>query len=67
MERKNRLDQAAKQLAELIEGHLAKLPPAERKARSEAFHEVVAKVGTRAKSEEPLRVPEIRPAARRRA
>jgi hypothetical protein len=67
MERKKQLDEATERLADLIEGHLAKLPPAERKARSRAFSEVVAKVGTRARSEEPVRVQQTPPAVRRRA
>jgi hypothetical protein len=62
-----RLDKAANELADLMERHLAKFSPSERAARVKAFHEATAKVGTRAKSEEPLKAQASRPAVRRRA
>jgi hypothetical protein len=51
MDRKNqRLDNAAKQLADLIEANFEKLSPEQRERKSQAFHDVVAKIGNRAKS-----------------
>jgi hypothetical protein len=45
-----RLDKAAKQLANLIETHLENLSPKERERKEQAFNKAVAKVGNRAKS-----------------
>jgi len=67
MKRSARLDKAANELADLMQTHLAKLPAPERAARVKAFHEAAAKVGTRAKSEEPPKAQTSRPAVRRRA
>jgi hypothetical protein len=67
MKSKSKLDIAANKLADLFEEHLAKLPPAEREARRQAFHDAVAKIGTRAKSEASPQVAESRPRLRRRA
>jgi hypothetical protein len=67
MERTKRLDEAAEQLANLIEGHLTRLPASEREAKSEAFHQSVAKIGTRAKSAGPPKVQESRRPVRRQA
>ena len=53
MDRKNqRLDNAVKQLADLIQANFEKLPLDERKRKERAFHDVVAKIGNRAKSSE---------------
>ncbi len=52
MKRSAQLDKAANELADLLERHFAKLPASQRAAREKAFHEAVAKVGTRAESEE---------------
>ena len=65
MERKKRLDKAAKELATLLENHFSTLSPQEREAKSVAFHEAVAKIGTRAKSGEPPKTQGSRGAARR--
>jgi hypothetical protein len=65
MERKKRLDKAAKELAALLEAHFDGLSPREREAKSSAFHEAVAKVGTRAKSAEPPKTQGSRRAVRR--
>ena len=67
MANKPRLDKAARQLADLIEGHLSGLSPSERDVKSRAFHKALAKIGTRAKSEEPPQALETRPVARRHA
>ncbi|HYL75434.1 MAG TPA: hypothetical protein VEU96_14575 [Bryobacteraceae bacterium] len=50
MKKKTTLDKAADQLAKLLEEHLAELSATERQARSRAFHQVVANIGTGAKS-----------------
>ena len=65
MERKKQLDKAAKDLAALLENHFDGLLSAEREAKSVAFHEAVAKIGTRAKSSEPPKTQGNRRAARR--
>ena len=68
MTQKNpRLDKAAKQLADLIETHLENLPPKDRERKERAFHNVVAKVGNRAKSSERPKTVEIRRGVRRPA
>ena len=45
-----RLDKAAKQLADLIEANFEKLSLEERERKAQAFYDVVAKIGNRAKS-----------------
>jgi len=50
MERRKCIDEATEELAALIENHFNDLPPEEREAKSSAFHEAVAKIGTRQKS-----------------
>jgi hypothetical protein len=50
MQRKKHLDKAAKELLALLEGHFQSLPPQEREAKSLAFQNAVAKIGSRAKS-----------------
>jgi hypothetical protein len=65
MDQKKRLDRAAKDLAAVFEKHFSGLPPKEREVKSEAFREVIAKIGTRAKSEEPPKTPGNRRAGRR--
>jgi hypothetical protein len=67
MKRDKQLDKAAEQLVDLIDGHLAKLPPSERAAKWRALDQAAAKVGTRAKSEEPLKTPATRRGVRRHA
>ena len=44
MDRKKRLDKAAKELAAIFEKHFDRLPSQEREAKSSAFHEAVAKI-----------------------
>jgi hypothetical protein len=46
MKQDKRLEKAAERLADIIEGHFAKLPPSEREARSRALHQAVAKIAT---------------------
>ena len=53
MKQEKSFDKAAKDLAALLEKHFDSLSPQEREEKSAAFQEVVAKVGTRAKSVEP--------------
>ena len=67
MDRKKHLDKATKDLDTLLENHFDSLTPAEREAKSAAFHQAVAKIGTRAKSAGPLTTQGNRRAARRRA
>jgi hypothetical protein len=67
MKRDERLEKAAEQLADLLDGHLSKLPESEREAKSRALHQAVARIGTDAKASEPQRTPAIRRAVRRRA
>jgi hypothetical protein len=67
MDQKKRLEKATKDLDALLENHFDSLTPAERKAKSAAFHQAVAKIGTRAKSSGPLTAQGNRRAARRRA
>jgi hypothetical protein len=62
-----RLDKAAKQLEDLIETHLESLSPKDRERKERAFHNVVAKVGNRAKSSERPRTVESRRGVRRPA
>ena len=66
--KRSTLKRAAEQLAAIAEGHLAKLRPAERAARLQAFREVVANVGgSHAKSEAPRETPRSRLSALKRA
>jgi len=62
-----RLDKAAKQLADLIENHLENLSPKDRERKERALHNVVAKVGSRAKSSERPKTEESRRGVRRHA
>jgi hypothetical protein len=55
MKQSARLDKAAKELAELMERHFAKLPASERAVRGKAFHEAAVKVGTRANPKSRLK------------
>lgn len=48
--KKSRVGNGAERLAAIVEAHLDRLSPADRTERLHAFHQVVAKVGTRAKS-----------------
>jgi DNA-binding MarR family transcriptional regulator len=50
MEQKKRLDKATKELAALLENYFDSLSPAEREAKSAAFRQAAARIGTRAKS-----------------
>jgi hypothetical protein len=50
MDRKKRLEKAAKELADLIEKHLDGLSPSEREGKERAFRRAVAKYGNSAKS-----------------
>lgn len=67
MEKKSRLDEAAEQLTNILEKHLAGLSPKDREAKARAFERAVAKVGTRSKSEELPRTPATRRSVRRPA
>jgi hypothetical protein len=67
MERKKQLDKAAVELATLLENHFDALSPQEREAKSAALHQVVAKIGSRAKSSEPPKAHVTRRASRRHA
>jgi hypothetical protein len=51
MKRDEQLDKAAEQLVDLIDGHLAKLPPSEREAKWRGLDQAASKALTRAKSE----------------
>jgi hypothetical protein len=57
----------AKRLATILEVHLDQLSPADRAEKIHAFHEVVARIGTRAKSGQPRSSSANRPAALKRA
>ena len=61
-----RLDKAAEKLADILESHLATLPPKERKRRVRAFRKVVSRIGagTRAKRETPFQTQVIPLSAR---
>jgi DNA-binding MarR family transcriptional regulator len=50
MDRKKRLEKAAKELADLIEKHLDGLSPSEREGKEGAFRRAVAKIGNSARS-----------------
>jgi hypothetical protein len=50
--KKSPADKGAERLAAIVEAHLDQLPPADRAGKIRAFHEVVAKIGNRAKSGE---------------
>jgi DNA invertase Pin-like site-specific DNA recombinase len=65
--KKARTEQAAEQIASIVEAHLEKLTPAERADRLHAFRQVVAKIGSEAKSREPRAASGSPPAALRRA
>jgi DNA invertase Pin-like site-specific DNA recombinase len=52
MNQKQKLDIGARRLMDIFERQAAGLTVAERKAKWNAFNEIVAKVDTRAKSEE---------------
>jgi hypothetical protein len=67
MKRDKQLDKAAEQLVDLIDGHLAKLPPSEREATWRALDQSAAKAGTRAKSEALPKTPATRRGVRRHA
>jgi hypothetical protein len=67
MERKKHLEKAATELATLLEKHFDALSPHEREAKSAAFRQAVAKIGSRAKSSEPLKTQGIRRPTRRHA
>ncbi len=59
--------QAADKLADILNGELAKLPPAEQRRRAKAFHGfVTSRVGSAAKSRLPAQTPQSRLAARGR-
>ena len=67
MGKPSKIRQAAQQIADILEVHLAKLPPGEREERHRAFREAVAKVGARRdKSGKPEGTPASRAAAPRR-
>jgi hypothetical protein len=51
MRRGKQLDKAAEKLVDLIDGHLAKLPPSEREAKWRGLDQAADKFGTRVKSE----------------
>ena len=65
--KKSPADQGAERLAAIIESHLDQFSAAERADRLHAFQEVVAKVGTRAKSPESRSNSVNRPASLKRA
>jgi len=67
MKRDKRLDKAAEELVRIIDGHLAKLPPAEREERWRVLQEGAAKIDARAKLEGQPKAPASRRAVRRHA
>jgi hypothetical protein len=67
MKRDKRLDKAAEQLVDLIEGHLAKLPSSEREARWRALNQAAARIDTRAKSAGHPKTPATLRSVRRHA
>jgi hypothetical protein len=48
VDQKKRLNRATKELAAFLENYFDFLSPSEREANTTAFHEAVAKIGTRA-------------------
>ncbi len=60
-------DLGAERLAAIVEEHLDQLSPADRAQRVRAFREVVAKIGTPAKSAESRSTAVNRPANLKRA
>jgi hypothetical protein len=48
--RKTSVAQGAERLAAIVEAHLDQLSPSDRAEKMHAFHDVVSKIGTRAKS-----------------
>jgi hypothetical protein len=65
--RKSSADKGAERLAAIVEAHLDQLTPADRAEKVHAFHEVVARIGTRAKSGESRSSSVNRPATLKRA
>jgi hypothetical protein len=49
MNKKTPVQRASEQIAAILEEHFAELPPGERKARTQAFHQASMKVGSGAK------------------
>jgi hypothetical protein len=67
MDRKKKLDKAAKKLLEIFERHAKDLPASERKAKWSAFSRVVSKIGTPAWPQATPRTLETPRAARKHA
>jgi hypothetical protein len=67
MKQDKQLEKAAEQLVDLIDGHLAKVPPSEREAKWRGLDQAASKAGTRAKSEELPKTQATRRAVRRHA
>jgi hypothetical protein len=65
--KKSAADKGAERLVALVEKHLDQLPPADRAEKLHAFHEVVAKIGARAKPGESRSSSVNRRAALKRA
>jgi hypothetical protein len=65
--KKSSADNGAERLATIVEAHLDQLPSADRAEKIRAFHEVVAKIGNRAKSGESRSSAVNRPATLKRA
>jgi hypothetical protein len=65
--KKTPAEKGAERLAAILEPHLDQLSPADRAEKIHAFHEVVARIGTRAKPGESRPNPANRPAALKRA
>lgn len=65
--KKTAADKGAERLAAILEAHLEQLPPADRAGKIDAFHAVVARIGTRSKSGESRSNPANRPAGLKRA
>ncbi|MGC9946256.1 MAG: hypothetical protein ABSF64_07785 [Bryobacteraceae bacterium] len=65
--KKSSAEKGAERLAAIIAAHLDQLSPVDRAEKLHAFHEVVARVGTRAKSGESRSTSVNRPATLKRA